>query len=57
MVKGVIGQKEEKKEKFLHTDGRTNQPKVAQEVLADLKSFFSVREYCMSFPFIYEVLY
>ena len=33
-------EKEEKKEKFLHTDGtgRTDQPKVVKEVLADLKS-------------------
>ena len=32
-------EKEEKKEekKFLHTDGRTGQSKVVQEVLADLK--------------------
>ena len=32
-------EKEDKKEKFLHTDG-TDQPKVEQEVLADLKICF-----------------
>ena len=34
---------EDKKEKFLPTGGRTGQPKVVKEVLADLKVFDCVR--------------
>ena len=36
----MTGHKGAKKEQFLHTDGtgRTDQPKVVQEVLADLKT-------------------